>query len=92
MVLIERMRAILEKLLEVFTVFLLLALTCIVLVAVTFRTFGNSLIWYDEIASIGLAWLSFYGANLAAINVLTWVSWPCQQRAWPITYRLVCIQ
>jgi len=39
MVLIERMRAILEKLLEVFTVFLLLALTCIVLVAVTFRTF-----------------------------------------------------
>jgi TRAP-type C4-dicarboxylate transport system permease small subunit len=68
MVLIERMRAILEKLLEVFTVFLLLALTCIVLVAVTFRTFGNSLIWYDEIASIGLAWLSFYGANLAAIK------------------------
>lgn len=68
MVLIDHMRASLEKLLEVFTVFLLLALTFIVLAAVAFRTFGSSLAWYDEVASIGLAWLSFYGANLAAIK------------------------
>ncbi|MBD3897088.1 TRAP transporter small permease [Halomonas sp. ML-15] len=68
MVLIDRIRYLLEKLLEVFTVFLLLALTSIVLAAVAFRTFGSSIAWYDEVASIGLAWLTFYGANLAALK------------------------
>lgn len=68
MILIHHTRAWLERLLEVFTVFLLLALTFIVLAAVAFRTLGSSLAWYDEVASIGLAWLSFYGANLAAIK------------------------
>lgn len=68
MVLIDRIRYLLEKLLEVFTIFLLLALTSIVLAAVAFRTFGSSIAWYDEVASIGLAWLTFYGANLAALK------------------------
>lgn len=65
---IDRCRLVLERILEVFTVFLLLALTVIVLGAVAFRTFGSSIAWYDEVASIGLAWLSFYGANLAALK------------------------
>jgi TRAP-type C4-dicarboxylate transport system permease small subunit len=68
MVLIDRTRLCLEKLLEVFTVFLLIALTTIVLAAVAFRMIGSSLAWYDEVASIGLGWLTFYGANLAAIK------------------------
>ncbi|GHE22887.1 TRAP transporter small permease [Halomonas urumqiensis] len=68
MVLIDRIRLCLEKLLEVFTVFLLIALTTIVLAAVGFRLLGASLHWYDEVASIGLGWLTFYGANLAAIK------------------------
>jgi TRAP-type C4-dicarboxylate transport system permease small subunit len=29
---------------------------------------GASLSWYDEIASIMLAWLTYYGAALAAVN------------------------
>lgn len=57
-----------EKLLEVFTVALLIGLTSIVLGAVLFRAFNSSLIWYDEVASVGLAWLTFYGANLAALK------------------------
>lgn len=65
---IDRTRFLVEKLLEVFTVFLLLTLTTIVLAAVAFRAFGSSLIWYDEVASIGLAWLTFYGACLAALK------------------------
>ncbi|WP_225307423.1 TRAP transporter small permease [Nitrincola iocasae] len=57
-----------EKLLEIFTVCLLIGLTSIVLAAVLFRAFDSSLIWYDEVASVGLAWLTFYGANLAALK------------------------
>lgn len=37
-----------------------------VLVAVVFRMIGHSLIWYDEVASILLAWLTFYGSALAS--------------------------
>ncbi|MEL7966069.1 TRAP transporter small permease subunit [Vreelandella neptunia] len=65
---LARVNLLLERLLEVLTVFLLLALTTIVIAAVGFRMMGNSFSWYDEVASIGLAWLSFYGANLAAMK------------------------
>ncbi|MDR5860060.1 TRAP transporter small permease subunit [Halomonas eurihalina] len=65
---LARVNLLLERLLEVLTVFLLLALTAIVIAAVGFRMVGNSFSWYDEVASIGLAWLSFYGANLAALK------------------------
>ncbi|WP_210433681.1 TRAP transporter small permease [Zobellella endophytica] len=58
----------LERGLEVFTIGLLLALTTIVVAAVFFRAVGSSIVWYDEVASIGLAWLSFYGASLAALK------------------------
>lgn len=65
---IDQLLRILERLLETFTVGLLLALTVIVLGAVAMRTFGGSLPWYDEVASINLAWLSFYGACLATLK------------------------
>ena len=44
------------------------ALAIVVVVGVVFRKSGASLIWYDEIASILLAWLTYYGAALAALN------------------------
>lgn len=65
---LDKVNRVVERSLEVFTVSLLLALTLIVLVAVALRTFGGSLPWYDEVASINLAWLSFYGACLAALK------------------------
>jgi len=37
-----------------------------VTVGVIFRSMGHSLVWYDEVASILLAWLTFYGSALAA--------------------------
>jgi TRAP-type C4-dicarboxylate transport system permease small subunit len=37
-----------------------------VMVGVVFRMLGNSLSWYDEVASILLAWLTFYGSALAS--------------------------
>ena len=35
---------------------------------VVFRTSGHSLVWYDEVASILLAWLTFYGSALASVK------------------------
>ena len=46
----------------------MVSLTVIVLVAVIYRKAGDSLSWYDEVASVLLAWLTYYGAALAAIQ------------------------
>ncbi|MEM8665200.1 MAG: TRAP transporter small permease [Pseudomonadota bacterium] len=43
-------------------------LTAVVVVAVLFRIFGNSLSWYDEVAAVGLSWITYYGAALAALK------------------------
>ena len=57
-----------ERLLETIVIILMSTLTIIVLVAVAYRKGGASLSWYDEIASILLAWLTYYGAALAALH------------------------
>jgi len=44
------------------------ALATVVVVGVVFRKAGMSLVWYDEVASILLAWLTYYGAALAALR------------------------
>ena len=44
------------------------ALLLVVLAGVGFRKAGAALVWYDEVASILLAWLTFYGAALAALH------------------------
>ena len=50
-------------------VIVLMALLAIEVTAgVVFRTVGYSLAWYDEVASILLAWLTFYGSALAAVK------------------------
>ena len=58
----------LEWLLEWITIFLMVALTVVVVVGVCFRLAGHSLSWYDEIASVQLAWITYYGAALAALK------------------------
>ena len=44
------------------------AMVVVVVLAVIYRKAGASLVWYDEIASIMLAWLTYYGAALAALK------------------------
>ena len=39
-----------------------------VTLGVVFRALGHSLAWYDEVASVLLAWLTFYGAALASVR------------------------
>ena len=57
-----------ERLLEWIVVVLTAALAVEVTVGVVFRYVGYSLVWYDEVASIGLAWVTYYGAALAALK------------------------
>lgn len=55
-----------EKILEWVVIVLMVVLAVEVTVGVVYRTMGASLVWYDEIASILLAWLTFYGSAYAA--------------------------
>ncbi|MEL6979038.1 MAG: TRAP transporter small permease subunit [Pseudomonadota bacterium] len=65
---LEAANRFMETLLEWFTIFLMVLLTITVVTAVIFRLSGNSLSWYDEVASIQLAWITYYGAALAALK------------------------
>ncbi|MFQ5705129.1 MAG: TRAP transporter small permease [Gemmatimonadales bacterium] len=56
------------KFLEYVVILLITALAVIVVVGVAFRKAGAALVWYDEVASILLAWLTYYGSCLAALN------------------------
>ena len=55
-----------ERLLEWVVIALMAVLAAEVTLGVAFRSLGRSLVWYDEIASILLAWLTFYGSALAS--------------------------
>jgi TRAP-type C4-dicarboxylate transport system permease small subunit len=55
-------------LLEAIVLVLMIALTILVIFGAAFRYLGSALTWYDEIASIGLVWLTYYGSALAALR------------------------
>jgi TRAP-type transport system small permease protein len=57
-----------ERLLEWIVIVLMATLAVEVTVGVAFRYVGYSLVWYDEVASILLAWVTYYGAALAALK------------------------
>lgn len=57
-----------ERTLEWLVLTLMAMLAAEVTVGVVFRTFGSSLEWYDEVAAILLAWLTFYGSALASVK------------------------
>ena len=65
---LARFRARYGRLLEWIVGALMVALFVEVTLGVAFRALGRALIWYDELASILLAWLTFYGAALASVR------------------------
>ena len=65
---VDRARRILEQVLEFVCMILMVALAAVVVTAVGYRWAGASLVWYDEVAAIMLAWLTYYGAALAAVR------------------------
>ncbi len=64
----RRCRRWFERALEVAVVALVAALLAVVLLGVASRKAGQALVWYDEAASVLLAWLSYYGAALVALR------------------------
>jgi TRAP-type transport system small permease protein len=60
------LRAAYGKFLEGVVGILMVVLFLEVTAGVVFRTIGHPLVWYDEIASMLLAWLTFYGSALAS--------------------------
>lgn len=63
---LDRIRNGYETFLETVVIVLMAVLAVEVTIGIVFRSIGHSLVWYDEIASILLAWLTFYGSALAA--------------------------
>ena len=65
---LERFRRRYGALLEVVVMALVIGLALEVTLGIVFRAIGKSLSWYDEIASVMLAWLTFYGSALASVK------------------------
>jgi TRAP-type C4-dicarboxylate transport system permease small subunit len=57
-----------DRVLEAIAVLLIAAVTAIVTMGFVYRWVGASLVWYDEVASIALCWLTYYASALAAMR------------------------
>jgi TRAP-type C4-dicarboxylate transport system permease small subunit len=57
-----------ERFLEWICIVLMVALAAEVTAGVVFRYSGHSLVWYDEVATILLAWVTFYASALAVLK------------------------
>ncbi len=57
-----------ERLMEWVVIALMVLLFAEVTIGVLFRMAGEPLVWYDEIASILLAWLTYYASVYAALK------------------------
>ena len=47
---------------------MMIAMATTVVFGVIFRWSGQALVWYDEVASVQLAWLTYYGSAYAALK------------------------
>ncbi|MEP7328495.1 MAG: TRAP transporter small permease subunit [Betaproteobacteria bacterium] len=95
---LRRFRAHYGRMLEWVVGALMVILFIEVTAGVVFRAVGHSLTWYDEVASVLLAWLTFYGSALASVkrahiacpevvDALPWGAW----RAVSILAQLIVI-
>lgn len=57
-----------EVLLEIITAAIVAGLAILIVLGTAYRYFGSALSWYDEIASIGLVWMTYFGSALAALK------------------------
>lgn len=65
---LSRINRAISKVLEWITISLMILLTLVVTMAVLARLMGQSFSWYDEVAAIMLAWITYYGSALAALH------------------------
>jgi len=64
----SQFRGFFERFLESVVLLLMTTLAVVVVLGVVFRKAGGALVWYDEVASILLAWLTYYASSLAALK------------------------
>ncbi|MEZ5843052.1 MAG: TRAP transporter small permease [Hyphomicrobiaceae bacterium] len=84
------LRTALDRLLQWTVIGLMIGLTIMVVVAVVYRKMGASLSWYDEVASVMLAWITYYGAALAALH-RQHLGFDSVLLSLPVRFRLVCV-
>src|SRR4051794_17757886 len=88
---LERFRRRYGSVLEVVVIVLVVSLAVEVTLGIVFRAIGKSLSWYDEVASVQLAWLTFYGSALASVR-RAHISCPeVVEKASPATKRALAI-
>jgi TRAP-type C4-dicarboxylate transport system permease small subunit len=88
---LERLRRRYGSVLEVVVIVLVVSLAVEVTLGIVFRAIGKSLSWYDEVASVQLAWLTFYGSALASVR-RAHISCPeVVEKASPATKRALAI-
>jgi TRAP-type C4-dicarboxylate transport system permease small subunit len=90
MAVVNRLARWLEIVLELIAGFLIVALTAVVAYAVFWRYLGGSAPrWYDEVAAIMLAWLTYYAGALAALK-RGHIGMDALLMAMPLKARLAC--
>jgi TRAP-type C4-dicarboxylate transport system permease small subunit len=57
-----------DRVLEAIAAVMMAIVTLIIVVGFAARWTGHSLVWYDEVASISLCWLTYYAGALAALR------------------------
>ncbi len=67
---------------------MMISMALVVILGVSFRWGGNALTWYDEIASMQLAWLTYYGSAYAALKG-GHISVPSILKSFPLKIRKV---
>lgn len=75
-----------DKVLEFILFAMMIALATVVILGVSFRWAGHALTWYDEVASMQLAWLTYYGSAYAALKG-GHISVPSILRSFPLHIR-----
>jgi len=80
----------LERILEAITAVLLVGLAVEVLAGIAFRAARRPLSWYDEVASVLLAWIAYYGSALAALK-RSHIAFPGLVNAMPRTGRFIAL-
>lgn len=86
----DRVGHVIGLILEWFTILLMVVLTVTVIVAVLARLAGSSFSWYDEVAAIMLAWITYYGSALAALR-RSHIGFDTVLLALPIRFRMPAV-
>jgi len=83
---IQEFRRQYDRVLEFILFAMMIAMATVVILGVSFRWAGHALTWYDEVASMQLAWLTYYGSAYAALKG-GHISVPSILKSFPINIR-----